>query len=124
MGCDFERALHAGGQCCFERCGEKGFTSEVIAGMGYGGNGGPLREQVNDKLRCATYAGKAPEAKAEQRLAWVKRKAKSVKNNNLRDSRTEEEVNRTRSARRGSRRPSRPRRPRQGDRAGQAGQAG
>ena len=61
-----------------ERYGKKGFIEEVKAELGREGDDGPLRRQLQVKLRYAkdTAATTTPEAKEERRQVWAVKKAK------------------------------------------------
>ena len=75
--------------------GEKGFLDAVRAGLGYKGDDGPLRRQVQEKLRHAKNAAaetETPEAKQERNLMKYAQKATVVEKKRLRASGGEEEV--------------------------------
>ena len=69
-----EKALTAAGG--IERWGLQGFTEEVIAELGYEGDDGPRRTQVQSKLkRMKDTAAETPEAKQERLELLAARKA-------------------------------------------------
>ena len=87
----FKKAVSAAGG--IGQHGEKGFLDAVLAGLGYEGDDGPSRRQVQEKLRrVKNAAAETPEAAEERRSVDAERAVVARRRKRLRALRSEEEV--------------------------------